>query len=86
MVRSERVAGGGAALAAAILASAAALASVPDPDCQCRDPGGERRDLGTVECVSIAGTPYLVRCEMSTNTPYWRRLRDEAGCSLALAR
>lgn len=52
----------------------------PQPDCQCRAPDGERQDLGTVTCVRIGSKPYLVRCEMSTNTPYWRRLRDEAGC------
>ena len=69
----------------ALLVAGGAAATAPDVDCQCRDPHGERRDLGTVECVDIAGTAYLVRCEMSTNTPYWRRLRDAAGCTPALA-
>ncbi len=62
-----------------------ATAGQPDIDCQCRDPQGNRRDLGTVECVNITGTQYLVRCEMSTNTPYWKRIKDDAGCPLALA-
>lgn len=57
--------------------------ALADPDCRCRAPDGEPRELGTVECVSITGSAYLVRCEMSTNTPYWRRLSDEAGCPAA---
>jgi len=63
--------------------STAALAADGDPDCRCRDPQGERRDLGTVTCVRIGRGDYLVRCEMSTNTPYWRRLDDRPGCPLA---
>jgi len=38
-----------------------AMAGVDEPDCQCRSPGGERRDLGTVECVQISGSAWLVR-------------------------
>ena len=74
-----------AAVAAVTLCAVGAAWTAPAPDCQCRDPVGERRDLGTVECVDISGTPWLVRCEMSTNTPYWRRLSPEAGCALAPA-
>jgi len=65
--------------------STLAAAATPPPDCQCRAPDGERQDLGTVTCVRIGSKPYLVRCEMSTNTPYWRRLHDEAGCALPAA-
>lgn len=49
-------------------------------DCQCRAPGGVLQDLGTVQCVDIVGTKSLVRCEMSTNTPYWKKLDGVVGC------
>lgn len=49
-------------------------------DCQCRAPGGEMRDLGVVECVNIVGTRKMVRCEMSTNTPYWKDYGEANGC------
>lgn len=52
-------------------------------DCQCRAPDGTMRDLGTVECVDIVGTRNMVRCEMSTNTPYWRKLNTVEGCPSA---
>jgi hypothetical protein len=41
------------------------------------------RNLGTVECVDITGEKYLVRCEMSTNTPYWRKIKGGSGCPAA---
>jgi len=54
-----------------------------DTDCQCRDSTGSMQNLGTVVCVNITGTDYLVRCEMSQNTPYWNRVNDESGCPMA---
>ena len=66
---------------AAAIVTAAPLAADGEPECRCRDPNGEQRDLGTVACVRIGSSDYLVRCEMSTNTPYWRRLDDDAGCA-----
>lgn len=57
--------------------------SEPDKDCQCRDSEGSMKNLGTVVCVNITGQQYLVRCEMSQNTPYWKRLNDESGCPAA---
>ena len=57
-----------------------AVAQSADPDCQCRAPGGGMRDLGAVECVNIVGTRHMVRCEMSTNTPYWKQLEGVEGC------
>ncbi|NND89350.1 MAG: hypothetical protein HKN42_00700 [Granulosicoccus sp.] len=50
------------------------------PDCKCRAPDGQMRDLGTVQCVDIVGTRKLVRCEMSTNTPYWKTVDGVEGC------
>lgn len=52
-------------------------------NCQCRAPGGQMRDLGFVECVNIVGTQNLVRCVMSTNTPYWKKLEGVEGCPSA---
>ena len=49
------------------------------PDCRCRMPGGALRELGTVECVEIGPQRVRVRCEMSTNTPYWRPLGPGSG-------
>lgn len=57
-----------------------ATAQDTDKDCQCRAPNGEMRDLGTVECVDIVGTRSLVRCEMSTNTPFWKTVEGVRGC------
>jgi len=59
------------------------MSAQADTKCQCRFPSGGNRDLGTVECLNITGRHYLMRCEMSNNTPYWKRLQDEEGCSVA---
>lgn len=59
------------------------LAQPEKPDCQCRAPGGVMRDLGTVECVDIAGRGKLVMCTMSTNTPYWKDVEGGEGCPAA---
>ena len=71
----------GIVLATPLLADGAAGEA---PPCQCRDPAGERRDLGTVACFPIGGRSVRLRCEMSTNTPYWKRL-DAAGVGCPLA-
>ncbi|MBX2835531.1 MAG: hypothetical protein KTR35_01670 [Gammaproteobacteria bacterium] len=54
-----------------------------DTDCQCRDSQGSMQNLGTVMCVDITGNQYLVRCEMSQNTPYWKRVNEQSGCPQA---
>ncbi|MFK7854968.1 MAG: hypothetical protein AB8B79_12675 [Granulosicoccus sp.] len=54
-----------------------------DTDCQCRAPDGQMKNLGTVECVDIVGNKSLVRCEMSTNTPYWKKIDGIEGCPAA---
>ena len=68
------------ALLPVILSINAAWAQGAEPDCQCRAPGGEMRNLGTIACVDIVGTRHMVRCEMSTNTPYWKQLDGVEGC------
>lgn len=59
------------------------IAQSADKECQCRAPGGVMRDLGTVQCVDIAGRAKLVLCTMSTNTPYWKDVQDIEGCPAA---
>ncbi len=72
-----------ALIALAFCSSALGNSSTPDDDCQCRDASGTMRNLGTIECVNITGEQYLVRCEMSTNTPFWKKLENGAGCPLS---
>ena len=72
-----------AAFASLSLIAGPALADAPPPDCQCRTPDGELRNLGTELCVTIAGQPARMRCEMSTNTPFWKPLGDGGGCAPA---
>ncbi len=52
-------------------------------DCQCPAPDDQMRDLGTIECVDTVGRKKLVRCEMSTNTPYWNNIDGIEGCPAA---
>lgn len=66
-----------------IFLSTAALAQSTSSDCQCRGPDGQMRDLGSIQCVDISGQPNLMRCVMSTNTPYWKKLDDVEGCPAA---
>ena len=60
--------------------ASAVFAQVAEPDCQCRAPGGQMQDLGTVACFDIVGNNRMLRCEMSTNTPYWKELEGVEGC------
>ena len=53
------------------------------PDCQCRAPGGDMVDLGSVQCVDISGRSKLVLCTMSTNTPFWEDVEAGEGCPAA---
>lgn len=80
-------------VAVALLAACSVIASLAlaqsietdtiDADCQCRAPDGQMRDLGSIECVNIVGRRKLVRCEMSTNTPYWKNIDGIEGCPSA---
>lgn len=53
------------------------------PECQCRAPDGSMKDIGAIECFDVVGTRKLVRCEMSTNTPFWNRVDGVVGCPSA---
>jgi len=71
-------------LAATLMMSAWAGDAANDtPECQCRDREGVRVDLGSVDCFDISGSRSLYRCEMSTNTPYWKRVGNQEGCPQA---
>jgi hypothetical protein len=60
-----------------------AFAQQAKPDCQCRSPDGSMQNMGTVACFDIVGSKFLVRCEMSTNTPYWKKIDGVQGCPTA---
>ena len=62
------------------MAQATETDQVPAPECKCRSPDGQMQDLGTVQCVDIVGRKNLMRCEMSTNTPYWKKVEGTSGC------
>ena len=55
-------------------------AAMSPPECRCRAPDGQMQSLGAVQCMTIVGRPTLVRCEMSTNTPYWNKVEGVEGC------
>lgn len=70
-----------AAAALLILAAAGQVAAQDEaPECRCRAPDGQMQNLGTVQCFDIVGRKNLVRCEMSTNTPYWKKVEGTSGC------
>ena len=46
------------------------------PDCYCTDGSGRRVELGQRICLTVGGETYLARCDMSLNTPTWRREAD----------
>lgn len=63
------------------------LASVPAagqergfPTPYCRDGDGNRVELGGLTCIAASSCvpPYLARCELSLNSPMWRKVQD--GC------
>jgi len=72
-----------AAMAALLIGAPTAFADAPPPDCQCRAPQGGMRNVGTVLCITVGTSPVMVRCEMSTNTPFWKPLGDGGGCAPA---
>ena len=56
--------------------------SFPTP--YCTDGNGRRVELGGLTCIATSCVPaYLARCEMSLNSPMWRKVQD--GCPAATA-
>jgi hypothetical protein len=60
-----------------------AFAQEAKPGCQCRAPDGSMKDIGAVQCFDIVGTQKLVRCEMSTTPPFWKKVDGVVGCPIA---
>ena len=48
------------------------------PDCFCTDSQGQRVEMGQTSCLQIGSQQFLATCDMSLNTPIWRRASD--GC------
>lgn len=48
------------------------------PDCYCTDSRGERVEMGRTACLRIGGQDVLAQCDMSLNSPTWRRVQE--GC------
>lgn len=47
------------------------------PDCFCTDTDGARVELGETACLRIGSQKHvLARCEMSLNSPMWRRISE----------
>lgn len=44
------------------------------PDCYCTDSQGDRVEIGQTACLQIGSQkPFLALCDMSLNSPTWRR-------------
>lgn len=62
-----------------LLAVPAAAQERPRPVPYCTDGEGRRVELGGLTCIRAACQPaYLARCELSLNSPMWRKVGD--GC------
>ena len=51
---------------------------MPGVEYYCTDATGARRELGDVICIAASCQTWVARCEVSLNTPTWRKLSD--GC------
>lgn len=51
---------------------------LPGVEYYCTGGTGERHELGEVICITASCQTWMARCEMSQNTPMWRKLQD--GC------
>lgn len=64
-------------LALAAMPAAAQQRAFPTP--YCTDGNGNRFELGEFTCIAAGCVPpYLARCEMSLNSPMWRKVQE--GC------
>jgi hypothetical protein len=55
-------------------------------DYYCNDRDGIRHELGEVICVTAGCDSWTARCDMSLNSPTWRRIGDGCpGASLQLS-
>ena len=44
----------------------------------CTDSNGQRVELGQVICITASCQTWLAKCDMSLNSPTWRKVQD--GC------
>lgn len=44
----------------------------------CTDSTGQRMELGEVLCITAGCQTWMARCDMSVNSPTWRKIQD--GC------
>ena len=65
------------ALVLAAFPAGAQQRAYPTP--YCTDGSGARVELGGLTCIAASCVPpYLARCDMSFNSPMWRKVQD--GC------
>ena len=46
------------------------------PDCFCTDSQGKRVEMGQKSCLQIGSQQVMAQCDMSLNSPTWRRLEE----------
>lgn len=57
---------------------AEAVAQGKTVDCYCTDKTGSRMELGEMTCLNVDGKMFMAQCQMSLNSPMWRKVSD--GC------
>lgn len=48
-------------------------------DCYCTDRSGGRVEMGEMVCLQVDGKMFMAQCQMSLNSPMWRRVSE--GCA-----
>ena len=46
------------------------------PDCYCTDSQGKRVEIGRPACLTVGSESFMAVCDMSLNSPTWRRLQE----------
>ena len=57
------------------------LAQGKTVDCYCTDTAGGRVELGQTICMFVDGRAFMAQCQMSLNSPMWRRMQE--GCQMS---
>lgn len=45
------------------------------PDCYCTN-RGQRVEVGDFSCLTVGGQRFLAQCDISLNSPIWRKIDD----------
>jgi hypothetical protein len=61
-----------------MVATPALSADGTAPECYCTDRNGARVEMGETICLQVDGRMFMAECQMSLNTPMWRKVSD--GC------